>query len=127
MQMKPNEKPPKKAFAFVSAEDYKKVSPSRSKTRIAGKCTLHSTTTYEIRDENGKVIHNSDIINADTWFDNLVIEVCDYYSLDYDTYSPKLYLKFFEKSRKLESWYCVNWFEQFFWEGAAEMSRNVGK
>ena len=126
MQMRPNEKKatPKTAFAFVSAEDYKKVSPSRSKTRISGMCTLHSTTTYEIRDKNGKVIKSDDIVNADIWFDNLVIEACDYYDLNFDIYSPKLYSMFFEKSRKLESWFCLDMFEQMLWECAGEMYRN---
>ena len=111
-------------FAFVSADDFRKVSPKRSTKKLRDGCTLHSTTTYEIRDKHGNVVDKHDTINADVWFDDLVMEVCDYYELDHEEYVNQFYSKYFEDSQNVNSWDELHNFEQLIWTVAEHIWQN---
>ena len=103
-------------LAFVSTEEYKKLLPKKSRTKLSNGYRLYATTTYEVRDKTGKKIEKSEIINTDEWFNGLVTEICDRLSLDYSENIGKFYNDFYSKSRNIKTCTDLLKLEQSCWK-----------
>ena len=110
--------------AFVSNEEYKKLSPKKTKTKLSNGYTLCATTTYEVRDKTDKEIDEANIINTDEWFNSIVTEICDEYNLERSDHIGKFYNDLFAKSRRIKTFTDLLKLEQLCWKNGDIMWQN---